>query len=57
MGSTPYQFDKWNCQVLINIKKYKSVENNQIILDPLGNMYEIFANLYETTTLLNLHHF
>ena len=23
MGPTPYQFDKWNCQVFINIKKYK----------------------------------
>ena len=25
MGPNPYQFDKWNCQVFINIKKYKIV--------------------------------
>ena len=22
MGPSPYQFDKWNCQMFINIKKY-----------------------------------
>ena len=25
MGPTPYQFNKWNWQVFINIKKYKIV--------------------------------
>ena len=25
IGPTPCQFDKWNCQVFINIKKYKIV--------------------------------
>ena len=29
--------------------------NNEIILDPLGNSNEIYANL--TMTLLNLNHF
>ena len=31
--------------------------NNWIILDPLGNMYEIYTNLTVMTTLLNLNHF
>ena len=30
--------------------------NNQIILDPLGNINEIYANL-NVITLLNLNHF
>ena len=30
--------------------------NNLIILDPLGNIYEIYANL-AVMTLLNLNHF
>ena len=86
----PCQFDKWNCQVFINIRKYKivfktrkdylriiffrwlyktavlskfismqevNVCNNWIILDPLGNIYEIHANLAVMTTLLNFNHF
>ena len=31
--------------------------NNWIILDPLGHIYEIYANLAAMTTLLNLNHF
>ena len=31
--------------------------NNWIILDPLGNIYEIYTNLTVMTTLLNLNHF
>ena len=31
--------------------------NNLIILDPLRNIYEIYANLTVMTTLLNLNHF
>ena len=36
----------------------QDLENsNWIILDPLGNIYEICANLTVMTTLLNLNHF
>ena len=52
---TPHQFEKWNCQVFINIKLDK-INNNWIMLDPLGNIYEVNANLTEMT-LLNLNHF
>ena len=31
--------------------------NNWIILDPLGHINEIYANLAAMTTLLNLNHF
>ena len=87
-GPTPCQIDKWNCEVFINIEKYKIVfkirkyhmkifvflmaykasvlskftsmqdleSNDWIILDPLGNIYEIYANL-TVVTLLNLNHF
>ena len=34
-----------------------SKNNNWIILDPLGNIYETYANLNVMTTLLNLNHF
>ena len=36
----------------------QDLENNSwIILDLLGNIYEIYANLTEMTTLSNLNHF
>ena len=42
------------------LSKFKSMEdlenNNWIILDPLGNIYEIYANL-NVMTLLNLNRF
>ena len=31
--------------------------NNWVILDPLGNIYEIYANLTVMTTLLNFSYF
>ena len=31
--------------------------NNSIILDSLGNIYEIHTNLTVMTTILNLNHF
>ena len=31
--------------------------NNGIILDPFGDIYEIYANLAVMTTHLNLNHF
>ena len=31
--------------------------NNWIVLDPVGNTYEIYDNLKVLTTLLNLKHF
>ena len=42
------------------LSKFKNMEdlenNNWIILDPLGNIYEIYANL-NVMTLLNLNRF
>ena len=35
----------------------KDLENNCIILDTLGNVYEIYANLTVMTNLLNLDDF
>ena len=59
-GPTPYEFDKWNCQVFINIKKYKIVfkirKDHLRIIFFLGNIYEIFPNLI-VMTLLNLNQF
>ena len=34
-----------------------SENNNYIILDPLGNIYEIYANLTVMTTISNVNHF
>ena len=38
------------------VLKYARLNYNGIILDPLRNIYEIYANL-AVTTLLNLNHF
>ena len=64
-GPTPCQFDKSNCQLFINIQKYKVVFKIRkdhlriilfIILDPLRNIYEIYADL-TLMGLLILNHF
>ena len=42
--------------VLIKFKSMEDLENNNwIILDSLGNIFELYANVTVMTTLLNLN--
>ena len=57
MGPTPCQFDNWNCQLLINVKKYKIVfkQKKQMAhtgctpcqFDKWKGKWEVFINIKE----------